>query len=197
MKRLILFAVVVLAGLPHSARSQDAPKAELFGGYSYLRVQPDDGIDGIGASGFTASLAGNLTRSIGLVAEFSRHSKSDSINLSDLLNQPGLGTFKARVRATTFLFGPRFTLRTGNLEPFAHALFGSANGRVEASGVGLSERESGTAFTFALGGGLDLKVHDNFAIRLGQVDYLRTKASDLGLNSVRYSAGIVIRMGTR
>jgi hypothetical protein len=93
--------------------------------------------------------------------------------------------------------GPRVTLRTGNLEPFAHALFGAANGRAEASGIGLAEGESGTAFTYALGGGLDLKVHDNFAIRLGQLDYLRTRVSGEGLNSARYSVGIVIRTGSR
>jgi hypothetical protein len=197
MKKLTLLFALAFAGFSQTALAQEAPRAELFGGYSYLRVRPGDGIDSIGAHGFTASIAGNVTRNFGLVAEFSRHSKSESINFSDLLNQPGLGTFGARVRAHTYLFGPRVTLRTGNLEPFAHALFGAANGRAEASGIGLAERESGTAFTYALGGGLDLKVHDNFAIRLGQLDYLRTRVSGEGLNSTRYSVGIVIRMGSR
>jgi hypothetical protein len=57
------------------------------------------------------------------------------------------------------------------------------------------------AFAFALGGGLDVKVNDNFAIRVAQIDYLRDKLGDqLGShtgNNFRYSAGIVIRLGKR
>jgi opacity protein-like surface antigen len=195
MKILILFALFVLVGCSQSARAQDAPRAELFGGYSYLRVSPGSVLEGAGGSGFTTSLAGNLTRNFGLVAEFSRHSRS--LDFSDVINQPGAGAGGIRLRALTYLFGPRLTLRGGNLEPFAHALFGAANGRVEAIGIGIGERASGTAFTFALGGGLDLKVRKTLAIRVGQLDYLRTRTSDLGLNSVRYSTGLVFRLGTR
>jgi opacity protein-like surface antigen len=200
MKNQILFAlfvVVALIGGSQFARAQDAPKAELFGGYSYLRVNPGGRVDGLGAHGFTTSLAGNLGRSLGFVAEFSRHSKSRSLNFSDLLDEPGLGAFRAKVRANTLLFGPRLTLRTGSLEPFTHALLGIADGRAEASGAGIAQRASGQAFTVALGGGLDLKVSKRLALRLGQVDYLRSRTSDLGLNSVRYATGLVIRMGTR
>jgi opacity protein-like surface antigen len=193
MKNQILFVLFALLGFSSSAPAQDAPRAELFGGYSYLRVSPGSVLEGAGGSGFTTSLAGNLTHNFGLVAEFSRHSRS--LDFSDVINQPGAGGIQ--LRALTYLFGPRLTLRGGNLEPFAHALFGAANGRVEATGIGIGERASGTAFTFALGGGLDLKVRKKLAIRVGQLDYLRTRTSDLGLNSVRYSTGLVFRLGTR
>jgi opacity protein-like surface antigen len=76
-------------------------------------------------------------------------------------------------------------------------LFGGARGSFEASAAGLSQKISDDAFAYAVGAGLDIKVHDNFAIRLGQVDYLRTKIADEGLNNLRYSVGFVIRLGNR
>ncbi len=197
MKKLFCLTSLLVICLPLSAMAQEAPKAELFGGYSYLRVHPGEGGDNIGAHGFNTSLAGNVTRNFGLVAEFSRFSKSESFNIGDLINQPGLGTAGAKARVSTYLFGPRFTLRTGSAEPFVHALFGGARGSLEASAAGLSQKISDDSFAYAIGAGLDIKVHDNFAIRLGQVDYLRTKIADERLNNLRYSVGFVIRLGNR
>src|SRR5262245_29526199 len=117
MKKLFCLTALLATCLPLSTKAQEAPKAELFGGYSYLRVHPGEGGDNIGAHGFNTSLAGNVTRNFGLVAEFSRFTKSESFNLGDLFNQPGLGTAGAKARVSTYLFGPRLTLRTGSAEP--------------------------------------------------------------------------------
>jgi len=76
-------------------------------------------------------------------------------------------------------------------------LFGAARGSLEVSTPGFSEEGSGYAFAYALGGGLDIKVNDNFAIRLAQLDYLGARVGGEGLNSLRYSVGIVIRFGKR
>jgi hypothetical protein len=50
---------------------------------------------------------------------------------------------------------------------------------------------------FALGGGPDVKVNDNFAIRVAQVDYLGDKVADETGNNFRFSVGVVIRLGKR
>ncbi|MGH9753021.1 MAG: outer membrane protein [Blastocatellia bacterium] len=197
MKKLSLLTVALAVCLPLSVLAQEGPKAELFGGYSYLRINTGEGVDGIGAHGFNLSVAGNVTRNIGLVAEFSRFTKSETLNLGDLFNEPGLGAAGAKARTSTYLFGPRFTLRTGSAEPFVHALVGGARGVFEASAAGLSGKLSDSSFAYALGGGLDVKVHENIAIRLGQVDYLRTKFIDERANNLRYSVGIVFRFGNR
>lgn len=196
MKKLSLLTLLLVLCLPLAALAQEeAPKVEMFGGYSYLRVNPGGGIDGISSHGFNTSLAGNITRNIGIVGEFSRFTKS--INISDVLDEPIFGTFEARARVSTFMFGPRFTLRGGNAEPFVHALFGGAHGKFEASAAGLSESVSGVAFAYALGGGLDIKAHDNFAIRIAQLDYIQARVAGERLNNLRYSAGVVIRFGKR
>jgi opacity protein-like surface antigen len=87
------------------------------------------------------------------------------------------------------LFGPRFTSRPGRVEGFVHALLGGAR----ASGGG----DSDTSFTYALGGGLDIKASDRVAIRIVQLDYLRTHFSDNWQNNFRYSTGLVFRLGKK
>src|SRR5215475_9185099 len=133
MKKPLFLASLLALCLPLAASAQEvAPKAEIFGGYSYLRADTgDSGLDSISAHGFNTSLAGNITKNIGLVGEFSRFTKS--INVSDVINEPIFGTVEARARVLTFMLGPRFTLRGGNAEPFVHALFGGAYGNIKAS----------------------------------------------------------------
>lgn len=77
---------------------------------------------------------------------------------------------------------------------FTPCLEGARNDK--ASG-GLVVEVTDNAFAFALGGGLDVKVNDNFAIRVAQVDYLGDKLGGQTGNNFRYSAGIVIRLGKR
>ncbi|HKQ73807.1 MAG TPA: outer membrane beta-barrel protein [Blastocatellia bacterium] len=196
MKKLSLLTLLLVLCLPLAASAQEeAPKVEMFGGYSFLRVNPGQGADGVSAHGFNTSLAGNITKNIGIVGEFSRFTKS--ANISDVINDPIFGSFEAHARVSTFMFGPRFTLRGGNAEPFVHALFGGAHGNFKASAGGLSEEVSGVAFAYALGGGLDIKAHDNFAIRIAQLDYIQARVAGQGLNNLRYSAGVVLRFGKR
>ena len=40
-------------------------------------------------------------------------------------------------------------------------------------------------------------MHNNFAIRLGQVDYLGARAGGEGFDNFRFSVGVVIRLGNR
>jgi len=196
MKKLSLLTLLLVLCLPLAALAQEeAPKVEMFGGYSYLRVYPGEGADGVSTHGFNTSLAGNITRSIGIVGEYSRFTKS--LNASDIIDDPTLGIIEARARVSTFMLGPRFTLRGGNAEPLVPALSGGARATCANSAPGGSLEVSGAAFAYALGGGLDIKVHDNFAIRVAQLDYLHARVASQGLNNLRYSAGIVLRFGKR
>jgi opacity protein-like surface antigen len=197
MKKLLLLALLTVLLLPLMASAQEeAPKAEIFGGYSFLQIRPGNGADNITGHGFGLSVAGNITRNFGIVGEFSRYSKTDA--LGDVLNDPSLNLINVDASVITYLFGPRVTVRTGKAEPFFHGLIGAARGSFEASTIGLTQSGSGTAFTFALGGGVDIKVNKNFAVRIAQLDYLRARIDDdQGLNNLRYSAGVVIRLGAR
>jgi len=192
MKKPLFLSSLLAICLPLAASAQEvAPKVEIFGGYSYLRADTDTtGLDSINAHGFNTSLAGNITKHIGIVGEFSRFTLSDSFTVSVL------GRINVDSNVVTYLFGPRITPHRGKVEPFVHALLGGARENDKFSG-GFGDELTENAFAFALGGGLDIKVNDNFAIRVAQVDYLGDKLGGVTGKNFRYSVGVVIRLGKR
>jgi opacity protein-like surface antigen len=205
MKKLSFLASLVFLCLPLAASAQEvAPKVEIFGGYSFLRVDlgavpadivPSGGNLGkLDTHGFNVSFAGNVARHVGIVSEVSQYTKTESFNI---LGSPLPGGVDVKFRVLTLLFGPRVTLHRGKVEPFVHGLFGAARATAEAPDLGVSAGNAAYAFAYALGGGFDVKVHNNFAIRLGQVDYLGARSGGEGLNNFRYSVGVVVRLGNR
>jgi len=201
MKKLSFLASLVVLCLPLAASAQEvAPKVEIFGGYSFLRLNLGNNLSGVPSGtdlgaidthGFNVSFAGNFARHVGIVSEVSRYTTSQSVSV------PVLGNLSGNVSVLTLLFGPRVTLHRGKAEPFVHALFGAARATADASSAGLSNNGVGYAFAYALGGGLDVKVHNNLAIRLAQLDYLGARGGGQGLDNFRYSVGVVIRLGNR
>ncbi len=185
MRKLFLLAALVLI-LPLTGLAQKAPKAEIFGGYSYLHA--DDDNDGLDLHGWNASAAINFTKYAGIVADFSGH--YDTATLS-----PGV---RGDLSAYLFLVGPRFTYREHKvLQPFGHVLFGAARSHVSTfTPLGKVKIED-SAFAMAVGGGLDAKVHDNLAIRLFQADYVLTRFNDDSQHNFRLSTGLVLRLGSQ
>jgi opacity protein-like surface antigen len=172
-----------------SANAQDGyPTAEIFGGYSYLNIEGDLlAVDRQGLHGVGFSFAGNLSKTFGIVGDFSFHKKE----IVDI------GTFEADVSAFHYLVGPRFSWRSDQVTAFGHALVGGVRTKIEATGFG---DESQTDFVLGIGGGLDVNVTRNVAIRVFQGDYLPTRVDDFNgdkrwANHFRAQAGIVIRFG--
>jgi len=175
-----LLAVLSLFGA--TAHAQDTPKFDIFAGYSYLRLNPSTaGVSSFNLNGGSASIAYNAKSWLGGVADFGGYSNGNILNTG--IN----GTL------STYLFGPRVSYRHfGRITPFGEVLFGVAH----ASSAGTSGSDN--AFAMALGGGLDYKLSDRFAIRPVKVDYLMTRFSETGTsnqtqNNLRVSTGIVFR----
>jgi hypothetical protein len=177
-KLFILLAVLFVAHIPAHAQ-ESYPVVEMFGGYSYLSAEVLGDREGLGTPGFIASVAGNVTHNFGIAGEISGHYG----NLTILGIRPD-PQFDADVY--TFLIGPRFTARRGNLNYFGHVLFGGARSKVEAFG-------SDTDFAMAVGGGIDVNASKEIAVRLFQVDYLPVFASGETANNFRFSIGFVYR----
>ncbi len=89
MKKLSFLASLVVLCLPLAASAQEvAPKVEIFGGYSFLRVDlgavpagtvPAGSVPtNLDTHGFNVSFAGNVARHVGIISEFSQFTKSDS-----------------------------------------------------------------------------------------------------------------------
>jgi hypothetical protein len=175
MKKL-LGIVIVLIVVSVPVLCQDFPKAEVFGGYQYTRINPGSGISGENFNGWNAAATGNINHWLGVTGDFSGAYK----------NVSGVS-----LKQHTFLFGPTIASHSSDkFTPFAHALFGGAH----FSGSAFGGSTSDTAFAVALGGGLDVGVK-NFAVRVGQFDYLLTRFGGTSQNNFRYSAGIVFRFG--
>ncbi len=121
----------------------------------------------INANGWNAAVNGNLNRWFGVTADFS-------------------GAYKNGGHMYTYMFGPTFSTRTERVTPFAHALFGGATA---GGGEG-----SATAFSMALGGGLDVNAGSHLALRLVQADWLLLRSGGVtDKKNVRVSTGLVFR----
>jgi outer membrane protein OmpA-like peptidoglycan-associated protein len=153
-------------------------------------------------NGGSASLAFNLNRYLGLVGDFGAYTNSEvrftgaSTSTVDVNN--------ANVAALTYLFGPRLSFRKyDRIVPFAQVLFGDVHAnQVTLAGctVNCTLLPSQDSFAMTAGGGLDLRVHHHFAIRIIQAEYLMTTFAGYttGMqNDLRLSSGIVFRFGGR
>lgn len=202
-KWLCVLGSMVWLGIPVAA--QEVPKGEVFGGYSFASFGTGSGLDRLSLNGWNASVAGNVNRWLGFAGDFSgQYGSQASVNR----------------KAHSFLFGSRFSYR-GNerVTPFVHALFGVTRAHRDAfAGFPIpgTPAQNQTAFSMALGGGLDVRATNALALRVVQADYLLTRfAESSGVvcvqsiappcistrtgtqNNFRFSAGIVFRFNVR
>ena len=197
-----LFSLLACLILPAWAQDE-APRVEVFGGYSILRPNIPADIGGSGADGEAAAEIGefalgnvlgwgadvtvNINQTFGITADFSGHYKSLDVSFEG-------DRVDASADLHTFLFGPKFTMRNERVSPFVHALFGV--GRVGASGRvnGDSSEFDKTGFAASVGGGVDVLAHPNVAVRAIVFDYFpfRNRNGDtFTFNNVRWRSGVV------
>jgi hypothetical protein len=177
MRKTLFFAVLVLAVSLNCAAS-DVPKAELFGGYSFLHTGSGiSNVSGYNSNGWDAALTVNVNKYFGITADMNGEYKT--------INQ-----VKANIH--NFLFGPEIAFRAPKAKPFVHALFGIGHATGSTSFAGTSVSSSENAFTTAMGGGLDVSVAPLISVRLGQLDYVRTQFGGDSQNHMRFAAGVVL-----
>lgn len=178
---------------PASSHDQGHPGGEVFLGYSYARfnVKSLGNKENFDFHGGTASIAGNVNRWLGLVADFGGYKISGLPSGTD-------------GKAFTFLFGPRFSHRGERWTPFLQFLFGAARLSTDFSGTPVPNSFFGAgsihenAFATAMGGGLDLKLSKHLAWRVFQGEYLLTRFKDGDnnqQNNIRAATGLVFRFG--
>src|SRR5215470_19429052 len=100
-KRLTIAVAAFVLALPAAAQ-REFPRAEIFGGYQFLHLNPS-----LNASGWNAAVNGNVNRWFGITADFS-------------------GVYKDGGHLYTYMFGPTLSARTGPVTAFAHTLLGGA-----------------------------------------------------------------------
>ncbi len=195
MRKVVLFTTLILVFCVSAIAQDETPRAEVFAGYSYLRANPGSPVEGVNLHGGSGSIAWNANNWFGAVADFGGYKASDISVLGS--------TVPVDATVFTYLFGPRISYRQNErVTPFVQALFGGA--RLSGSVFGISA-PAANAFAMTVGGGFDVKVHKNVAIRPVQAEYMLTRfedpASTTGAtgtqNNARVSAGIVFRIGAK
>ncbi|MGH9841711.1 MAG: outer membrane beta-barrel protein [Blastocatellia bacterium] len=190
MRKMLLITALMVLAMPLAAHAQ---KAEIFGGYSYLRGDDCDDNSGpncdggLDLHGFNVSFNQNLVKWAGLKLDISGH-------YGDVTVIPGQPKFD--LDTYLFLAGPQFNLpKFARLRPYGHVLLGVM--RVNVTSFGALGRTSvrDSAFALAVGGGLDVKVTDLVAVRLFQADYILTTFDSERQNNIRASTGVVFRFG--
>lgn len=178
MHRFLFVSALLLVCV--SAAAQDTPRVETFAGYSYYRAAGDANIN---LNGWHGSVAVNFNDWLGLAAD-----------LNGVYEGRAIGDFNLH----TFAAGPRITYRKNERTmPFMHVLFGVTRGNDEFNALIGGPPQSDTVFTTIVGGGMDVKINDRWAVRAGQLDWVLTKFRNDAQSNFRFSAGIVFRFGKK
>lgn len=120
--------------------------------------------------GWNFSVAGNPNKWLGVVGDVSGH-------------------YVENVNLHLFLVGPRFSYRKGErVTPFAQTLVGAIR-------LGGSDFDN-TAFAWTVGGGFDIKVSRNVAVRIIDANYVLLRDNGVSAHNGRLSTGLVFRFGS-
>jgi len=190
--------------------AQEVPRADLFLGYSFQRVNSAQTIPAFTANGGLGTLGLNLNDHFGFEIEFGGYHNGN-------INDHHFDT-----TTLTYLVGPRVSLgRSRRIDPYLHILFGGEHATTSifvppqpvvnplSSGVGEGGRWKATQdnFAMAVGGGLDVKLGHVVSLRPIQFDYLLTRFETPDLNdltgpthnrnqhNLRYAAGLQFNFG--
>ncbi len=140
---------------------------EVFGGYSFGMFQGN-----VDIHGWNVASAHNFNRWFGIT-----------------LDGAGYYTQGVTTNAHTFLAGPQFSFRISRLvTPFVRGLVGYAH--IRGNLLGVVSNASGLAY--GGGGGVDLTLSDEVAVRVAQVDYIRIEVGTAS-EQLRGSVGIIRR----
>ena len=189
--KAILFGLFLCFASPVIA--QEKPVAEIFGGYSYTQISPENSIRNEHANGGHASLRIN-SRLIGFSIDFSGHRGKALIT---------------NITAYNLMAGPSFGRQGKRVSWFMHSLYGISKqtnelrasvfpGSVIPAGINVP-KQSKTYFAFVPGGGgVDVKLNEKIALRLFQADLMFTQR-EAGIPAwhPRFSTGLVIRLGKK
>ena len=193
MRRLgILPILVVIAAVAASpAIAQETPKFEIGVNYSILNERT---LDETLPVGWTVPVAYNFNDWLAVAGEVGANYKSNTFLGQDL-----------DIDISSYMVGPKFTKRGKNVTFFFQMLGGAARGAADLDlnlpnfprlNSFLGQRDlsrSTTQFALQPGGGIDVSVSDNVAIRF-QGDY-RAILADNTLNQFRLGAGVVFKLG--
>ena len=214
LKYAILMGLTLLA---KTGFSQEEPeKIDLFGEYSYLRFNPT--LTGLPDRSFNGGGGGAtffFGKYFGVKGELMGYGSTTwTVTFpTELVVTPHgttatvpAGTFSTSANMLTYQFGPVFRFPWKSVTVFGETLFGGSNTNgygnleraIDLGGGTLSVSGTQHPFSMSVGGGLDINVSKNVALRVAEVDYFLTRytnpiTSTNNQNNFRYLGGVVFR----
>jgi hypothetical protein len=212
---LAISLMMITSVFAFAQTSSDYKKAEFYVGYSNNQVDTgantntgnaarDFFNDRIGFHGFEVSAVGNVSRYVGIKADFSGNYRDQQFAVTT-----GTGatantlSFRTKNSLYNVLGGVQFkdNSSTGTFKPFAHVLGGVGHARTKVTNVAcsnatitncatLADSYSDTGLAGAFGGGLDIKVSDRVDIRAIQLDYNPIRLSGSIDHNFRFGVGV-------
>lgn len=200
-------------------QDDDYHKFEVFGGYSNNQVDTgaSDDENDVGDffddrasfNGFNVSAVGNVSRYVGIKADFSGHYKNLDFDIPAIT---GTTVTNRRFSVDSSIYNVSGGIQIkdnakegSRFRPFAHGLIGVAHGRAKIDDSfftspfcqqttvncrdGFSTSDTGLSGTF--GGGIDIKASERISIRAIQADYNPTRLNGTTQNNFRFGFGIV------
>ena len=195
-----------------SAWAQEFPRFDVGADYSFVRFSPNaQYTQGHSLNGGGGSITINWNEFLGIKADFQGYqSTTNGFTIPTGLSFPGGASGKVSGDLFTYMFGPQLKVRTHQMHPFVHLLFGAAHSNVYANAFKqICQPIAGTcsfktspaedAFAMAFGGGIDIPLGHTISFRPAEVNYLLTRFTNQFANSnqnnFRYSAGLVFSFG--
>jgi hypothetical protein len=101
------------------------------------------------------------------------------------------GRMHEKIEMFEYFFGPRFsTSNNRRATVFGHILLGGLNRRQDISGFGVQKAKG---FAMAYGGGLNVNVNKQIALRIVQLDWIPIHDGSWKTGVLRFGSGIVLR----
>ena len=172
-----LFFSAAIVAFPTRSVGQVAPRWEVFGGYSYRRMDSTSlGFsDYSNLNGWNAEGMFNLSPRWSIVADLSGH-------------------YGSHLSIFDYMAGPQFNWRRDRSKIFVHALFGKAQNTINIAN-GTQTYFKGVGHAVGVGVGYDWDFSPRFTIRVGQADFISSHTFDANQNDIRVSTGLVFHFG--
>jgi len=213
LRRLFVLGSLLLFGTATFA--QDYARVEVPLNYSYVRFNPENSniTHGLSLNGGGGAVVVYFNHFLGIQGEFQGYAtagtRTFTFPASPSSPCPAGCTVNASGDLFTYNVGPILKYRSEHFEPFVETMFGGAHSNtyknlqhdicVNPGTCVTNAIPSNNAWSFIIGGGLDIPLSKSIAIRPAQFDFLLTRfgsaftAGNNNQSNFRYNAGIVFR----
>jgi opacity protein-like surface antigen len=182
--------ILLLVGTSSLLAQSPQNRLDLAATYSAERSLNSNTSQNFWIQGGSVELGANVWHGLGIAADVTgTHSSSIGNNGSTGNSVP--------LSLVTVAFGPRYRWHADHrIAIYGEGLIGEANGFRSLFPTQVSQQPDANSFATQLGGGVDYRLSDRFAIRVLDAAWMRTQlpnSTDNVQNILRLGAGIVLR----